>query len=468
MPTTESRGCVLVVEDDESLCDLLAEEVRDAGFTVHTASSAEEALVRMEHVMPEVIVSDLRLPGADGAELLRHVRGMHLPPAFIVITAFGSIPQAVQALKEGADDFLTKPLNLEHLTLSVTRSLEDRRLRQQVQEFQQLFGSDHFHGMIGRSRGMRTLFDQIRQVARARGPVLITGESGVGKELVARALHAESPRAGGPFLAVNCAGVPRDLLESEFFGHVEGSFTGAERPRNGLFVEASGGTLLLDEIAEMPAGVQAKLLRVLQEGAVRPVGASHPQPVDVRVLASTNRDLEEDVRDGSFRTDLFYRLETFQLHVPPLRERGEDLDLLTAHFIHRFARDMDRDVDGIEPDALRCLKRYPFPGNVRELENAVERAVTFCREDEIRIDHLPARIRERADGRDAAETVERGLRPLLGDIDELPPLKQVEHAYLQYVLERVDGNKQRAAAVLGVSRRTLYRRLEEGNVEAPE
>ena len=456
-PTPPTDSHVLIVEDDEGLCSLLADEVRDAGLAVATASSAEDALAQIDQQVPDVIVSDVRLPGSDGMELLRHVQELHLPPAFIVITAFGSIPQAVEALKEGANDFLTKPLNLDHFVLTVERTLENRRLREKVRAFEGLMEGDDFHGMIGRSRSMQVLFDQIRQIARASGPVLVTGESGTGKELVARSVHAESARANAPFLAVNCAGVPRELLESEFFGHEEGAFTGASGPRDGLFVEADGGTLLLDEVTEMPPALQAKLLRVLQEGTVRPVGSNETIAVDVRIVASTNRDLETAVEEEDFRTDLFYRLETFELSVPPLRERGEDIDLLAAHFLHRFAAKMDKDVDGMTAEAVERIRQYPFPGNVRELENAMERAVTFCQGSEIEVDDLPTRIREH----EATPPTDLNLHPLLGEGDALPTLDHVEQAYIEYVLNQVDGNKRKAASILGIGRRTLYRRLEE-------
>ena len=459
--TSTPNGHVLIVEDDEGLCSLLADEVREAGFEVETAQSAEEARSHLEQRMPDVIVSDLRLPGANGMELLRHVQGAHLPPAFIVITAFGSIPQAVEALKEGADNFLTKPLNLDHFVLTVERTLQNRQLREKVQAFEAVMEEEDFHGMIGRSRPMRVLFDQIRQVARARGPVLVTGESGTGKELVARAVHAESDRADRPFLAVNCAGVPRDLLESEFFGHEEGAFTGANESRDGLFVEADGGTLLLDEITEMPPALQAKLLRVLQEDTVRPVGSNESISVDVRIVASTNRDLEAAVEEGDFRTDLFYRLETFELSLPPLRERGEDIDLLASHFLHRFATRMEKEVGGMTPEAVQRIKNYPFPGNVRELENAMERAVTFCQGTEVDVDDLPARIRNH----EATPPADLNLQPLLGNGDALPTLDHVEQAYIEYVLDQVDGNKSKAASILGIGRRTLYRRLEETEQE---
>lgn len=464
-PQIHNTECVLIVEDDSGLCELLAKEVSEAGLEALTAASAEAARSVLDSSAPDLVVSDLRLPGANGLELLRYSRSMHARPAFIVITAFGSIPQAVEALKAGADNFLTKPLDLEHFMLCVRRSLETRRLRQKVQEFDQLLGSDHFHGMLGRCQKMSVLFDKIRQVARAHGPVLITGESGVGKELVAKAIHEESLRRHGPFLAVNCAGIPADLMESEFFGHEAGAFTGANQSRQGLFMEANEGTLLLDEIAEMPPALQAKLLRVLQENTVRPVGSNKERPIDVRILASTNRTLEEEVKQDKFREDLFYRLETFQLKIPPLRERGEDLDLLAAQFLSRFNTQQASDIQGISEEALNLMRSYPFPGNVRELENAIERAVTFCGGNEIQPEHLPHRIRQYSNTLRTHLTSLSTLGHILSDTQTLPNLKELEQQYITYVLEEVDGNKKRAAELLAISRRTLYRRLDEEDAE---
>lgn len=334
--TEVTQERVLLVEDDDSLRQLLVEELEDRGLQVRALASAEEAVGSLESWEPALVVSDLRLPGADGMALLRRVKSMQAAPAFLVITAFGSIQQAVAALKEGADEFLTKPLDLEHFGLAVARALETRRLRDEVRRFQQLLSDDRFHGMLGRSRVMRGLFDQIRQLARAEGPVLVIGESGTGKELVARAVHAESERANRPFLAINCAGLPAELLESEFFGHVAGAFTGANRAHKGLFQQADGGTLFLDEIGEMPLPLQAKLLRVLQEGTIRPVGAERELTVDVRIIAASNRPLETEAGREAFREDLFFRLETFILQVPPLRDREEDLELLAAGFVAHF------------------------------------------------------------------------------------------------------------------------------------
>ena len=298
---------VLIVEDDKGLGQLLTEEVQDNGLEGYWCSSAEEALGMMSSWNPDLVVSDLRLPGMDGLEFLKKVRD-EFPenqPDFLIITAFGTISKAVETLKAGAEDFLTKPLDLDHFMITVERVLRNRALRLEVKQIKSLLNSDSFHDMYGQSRSMRFLFDQITRVAQADGPVLILGESGTGKELVARAIHGESKRAKNPFLAVNCAGIPEHLLESEFFGHKAGAFTGASKTRQGLFAEAHGGTLLLDEISEMPLFMQAKLLRLLQDGKVRPVGGNQEEQVDVRILAATHRDLEEEVRQGHFREDLF-------------------------------------------------------------------------------------------------------------------------------------------------------------------
>jgi two-component system, NtrC family, response regulator AtoC len=311
MPMQPERATVLVVEDDPGLRELLRNELEDAGYEVRVAAHAEQARELLGDAMPQLVISDLRLPGASGRDLLGHCRSLVEPPGFIMITAFGTVEQAVDALKIGADDFLTKPLRLDHLRLAVARVLEGRRLRYELSQCRTLLDDGDFHGMVGRSLPMRQLFDAIRQIAPLAGPVIVSGESGSGKELVARALHAESTRRLAPFVPVNCAAMPPDLMESELFGHARGAFTGATQQRQGLFVEADGGTLLLDEIAEMQPDTQAKLLRVLEDGRVRPLGSDREVSVDVRLVAATNRDLEADVQAGRFREDLFFRLEAF-------------------------------------------------------------------------------------------------------------------------------------------------------------
>ncbi|NCC05490.1 MAG: sigma-54-dependent Fis family transcriptional regulator [Proteobacteria bacterium] len=448
---------ILVVEDDDALRKLIEEEFVDAGLLVRVAPDAEDALETLHHWAPDIVISDLRLPGADGMWLLSRIREMEPTPGFIIMTAFGTIPQAVEALKNGADDFLTKPLDFDHLHLCVQRTLETRRLRKDVQRFRQLLGSTDFHGIIGRSAAMRSLFATLKQVARASGPVLITGESGTGKDLAARAVHLESPRRDKPFIAVNCAAIPAQLQESEFFGHTAGAFTGAGSSRKGLFSEAEGGTLFLDEIGEMPVELQAKLLRILQDGMVRPVGANRETRVDVRIIAATNKDLKKQVSQGQFREDLYFRLETFSLIMPPLRQRGEDLDLLVGRFLNLLSAKMGRDVPELSSSALKLLQGYSFPGNVRELRNALERAIAFCSGGEILPSCLPERIRRNQQehtGNNSSDMFEALIRK-----GELPTLEEMGNRYTSYVLSRFGGNKRRTAQVLDICRATLYRRL---------
>ncbi len=447
---------VLIVEDDEGLARLLADETSDTGADSRWVKSAEEALSVLAEWEPDLVVIDMRLPGANGMDLLQRINTMHARPGFLVITAFGTISQAVDALKAGADDFLTKPLDLDHFMHRVVRILETRMLREEVNHFRRMFSVETFHGLYGQSRSMRILFDQILQIASASGPVLITGESGSGKELVARALHNESDRKKQPFLAVNCAGIPETLMESEFFGHTAGSFTGAQKARQGLFAEAEGGTLLFDEIAEMPLSLQAKLLRILQDGKMRPVGGNKEQQVDVRIIAATHQDLEEEVKKGNFREDLFYRLETFTLEIPPLRDRGEDIGILAGRFLTSFAKNMNKQIDDFSDEAMAMLQQYPYPGNVREFQNAIERAVTFCKGDRITPDHLPARIRSYTPDRNTRE-IPSLFQSHPGS--PLPSLAEIEQRYIEHILGQVNGNKKRAADILGVARRTLYRRL---------
>lgn len=452
---------ILVVEDDRSLAELLREELELEDYSVQLAHTCGEGIALCQSWNPALIISDLRLPDREGMELLRFARSEPEPPLFLLITAFGTVDQAVEALKAGADEFLTKPLSMEHLLLMTRRLLDQRALQQEVSVYRAGAARSHFHGLLGDSEGMHQLFGQIRQVAQGDMPVLVLGESGVGKELVARAIHNESPRADQPFIPVNCAGIPAELMESEFFGHKQGAFTGADRARPGLFREADGGTLLLDEIAEMPLQLQAKLLRALQEKQIKAVGSDREQPVDVRIIAATHRDLRQRVASGEFREDLYYRLETLALQVPPLRERDGDLEQLAMHFTEQAAARHGRAGLRLDDSALETLLRYDFPGNIRELANTVERAVTFCNGDRILPEHLPQRVREA--GQPRASVSQAGmLEQLVGEIrddEQLPSLENVQQIYVDYVLSRVAGNKRQAAKILGINRRTLYRWL---------
>jgi DNA-binding NtrC family response regulator len=448
---------IFVVEDDPGLRELLVEELEAESYAVESATSVEDALPRIEQWQPDLVISDLRLPGADGMSMVPSLQQLPVVPAILLITAFGTVSQAVDALKQGADDFLTKPLDIEHLLLSCRRLMENRRLRNTVNQFRRSLGETSFHGMIGNSRAMRELYSQVSQVAMAESAVLVLGESGTGKELVAKAIHEESPRQSGPFLAVNCAGIPHELMESEFFGHAAGAFTGAQKARAGLLKEAHNGTLLLDEIGEMPLKLQAKLLRVLQEGTLRPVGSDQEVSVDVRIIAATHRDLDTLVSEGKFRQDLFYRLETFALKVPPLRDRGDDRELLAQHFLAMLTKDTQTH-PALSSAALDRIYQYPFPGNVRELQNAMERAVTFCQGKEITPQHLPERMQAEAQPNSADEgQADFGEVPL----SQLRSLSDVQRDYVRYVLREAGGNKRKAAEILGVTRRTLYRWLED-------
>lgn len=458
-PDIPSR--LLVVEDDENLRKLIAEELSDAGYAIETAASAEEGRRKIPEFRPDLVVSDLRLPGSSGLDLFRALRGEPFPPAFLIVTAFGTIAQAVEALKEGADNFLTKPLDFDHLRIAISRALEVRSLKEQVRAFQSSKGAGDFHEIAGNEPVMRDLFEQVRRIGRAEGPVLISGESGSGKELVARALHRESARSEKPFVAVNCAGIPESLIESELFGHLAGAFTGAAKARKGLFQQADGGVLFLDEIAELPNALQAKLLRVLQEGTLRPVGADTEIAVDVRVVAATNLDLEEEMRNERFREDLFYRLEAFQIVVPPLRDRGSDIDLLAARFLSSYSREQEKEIKGFSDEALRLLHRYRFPGNVRELQNAVRRAATFCQGDLIETEDLPEKIVTAGAGDRNAPFTGHAFFPESPGGADVPTLEEMKLNYIRQVLKRFDGNKRKTAQTLGIGRRTLYRYLGE-------
>ncbi|ALO45141.1 sigma-54-dependent transcriptional regulator [Pseudohongiella spirulinae] len=454
----DQQDSILVVEDDTALRELLVDELTDAGYRVQSCDTVQSAIKILQQASIRLIISDLRLPGQSGLELLSFIRQRdQAPPGFIMITAFGTVEQAVDALKQGADDFLTKPIKLDHLRISAERVIQHRRLQDELAQYKAIMGDHEFHGMLGRSPVMQSLFNSIRMVARAEGPVLITGESGTGKELVARALHQESARKKSPFVAVNCAGLPPELLESELFGHTANAFTGAGKTRAGLFAEAHNGSLLLDEIGEMPLEMQAKLLRILQDGRIRPVGADQETQLNVRILAATNRNLEEDVRQGSFREDLYFRLQTFTIEVPALRQRGDDLDILIAHFIRRVNLQQKRQIAGISDAALQQMRQYTFPGNVRELSSAIERAVTFCQGEQLRIEDLPEKIRS---GGLTARLPETGSE-LSATTENWPTLAQLELQHIQQTLKKFDGNKRQAAAALGIGRRTLYRKLGE-------
>jgi DNA-binding NtrC family response regulator len=449
---------LLIVEDDAALSELLASELDDQGYTVEVAAGRAAALQSLRRDAPDLVLTDLRLPDGSGFDVLSAALEHGCRPAVVLITAFGSVPQAVEALKAGADDFLTKPLDLDHLAVRVERALAQRRTSVTLANLREaLCDRDSlFHGMVGHGGVMQQLFATIRRVAHVEDPVLITGESGTGKECVARGIHAESRRRDEPFIAINCASIPEALLEAEFFGHTANAFTGAGAARRGLFAAADRGTLFLDEIGEMSPALQAKLLRAVQERRVRPLGAAIEESVDVRILAATNRDIEAEVKAARWREDLYYRLETLSVDVPSLRERGSDhRTALLAYFLASLAAQHGQPQLHLSEDAFEALQRYSFPGNVRELRNALTRAATFSEGGSIAVRHLPERMRSNL------REPPGGADPLGLDGDPPPTLAQVQERYIRWIIDRTGQNKKRAAQLLGVGRRTIYRKLEE-------
>ena len=444
---------VLVVDDDKSVCELTEEGLGARGHDVDWVMSGDRALEQLRDRDYDVMLSDLCIGEEDGIELCERATAARPDLPVVMMTGYGSMDAAVRALRAGAYDFVTKPLELERLAATVHRAAEHRALRAEVQrlrrEVQAVSGAKL--GMVGESDAMKKVFDLIERVADTDTTVLVTGESGTGKELVSRALHNRSPRADGPFIAINCAAMPASLLESELFGHVRGAFTDARRTREGLFLQASGGTLFLDEIGEMPLEMQAKLLRALQEKQVRPVGGDDMKPFDARIVCATNKDLETLIEQNRFREDLYYRIAVVNVDLPPLSARGHDVLRLAQRFVEEFAEETGRAVRGLSQGAAEKLLEYDWPGNVRELRNCLERAVTLARLDEITVDDLPPRVRQHRPSHVFLDTQ---------DPQELPSLADLERRYVDRVLRLAGGNKSRAARILGVDRRTLYRKLD--------
>jgi two-component system, NtrC family, response regulator PilR len=440
---------VLVVDDEGHILDVLKDTLTHFGYRVTCAGSAAEALSAIRSELFDAAITDIRMPDMSGLDLLREIKKQDESIEVIVMTGYPTITSAVEALKEGAFDYLSKPLIFDELEHLMKRVMERRFLRREVHSLRSRLGEElTLNELIGASPAMERVKDIIGKVAVTDSPVLIEGESGTGKELVAAAIHRLSSRAKGPFIPVNCSAIPSDLLESEFFGHVRGAFSGAVSDSLGLFRGAHDGTIFLDEIAELPPALQVKLLRVLQEMQVRPVGSTRAFPVDVRVIAATNRNLEQAMLENSFRQDLFYRLNVIRVTLPPLRERREDISALVTHFLRRFNRRFHRELRGITPDALAALSAFDFPGNVRELENLIERAYAMGARDQITLADLPS-LTTRAAGLPVTSN-----RPL-------PTLADVEKDLILRALSLLDNDKEEAARALGISRRTIYRRLKE-------
>jgi two-component system, NtrC family, response regulator AtoC len=434
---------ILVVDNEPEMVTLLQRHLAGEDWAVVAATSGAEALTALEREDFDVILTDLVMDGVDGLALLREAQQRDPAPRVVLMTAFGSLESAIEAIRLGAYDYLTKPFRMEQVSVAVRRAIDDRRLREENRRLKAAVDQRYgFESILGRSPALERVFEQVRAVASSDASILLVGESGTGKELVARAIHHNSARREGPFVAVNCAAIPEHLLESELFGHEKGAFTGADRKRRGLFAEASGGVLFLDEVGDIPLALQAKLLRVLQERAVRPVGGSQETPLDLRLISATHRNLVTMVTEGRFREDLYYRLAVIPIRLPSLRERGDDIMLLATHFLERAVAALGRELKGFDEEATAWLLRHRWPGNVRELENVVERAATLAPGPRIVLADLHTEF--------AAPTADAAARPTLAEL---------EAQYIQRVLAETRGDKVAAASILGISVRTLQRRF---------
>ncbi|NLJ45737.1 MAG: sigma-54-dependent Fis family transcriptional regulator [Treponema sp.] len=444
---------VLVADDERNIREGLAEALRLEGYEVALAADGEEALRAVENGRVDLVVTDLCMPKVSGNEVLKRVAGSYPGIPVIILTGHGTIEDAVDSMRIGAFDFITKPVNLDHLSLLVRRALESRELERQNQELQREIESQkRISSIIGRSPEMKRIFDLIRRVAPTKASVLITGESGVGKELIADALHNLSPRADKPFIKVHCAALAESLLESELFGHEKGAFTGATGRKRGRFELAHEGTLFLDEIGEINQNVQIKILRVLQERKFERVGGEETLEVDVRVIAATNRDLKAEIEKGTFREDLYYRLNVVNIHVPPLRERKDDIPLLAGAFLREFSEENGKSLEGFDPKVRAAFFAYSWPGNVRELRNCVESAVVLARGSVVSLEDLPPGIREAQED----DTVR---------IPSGSTLAEAEKILIRETLAAQGGNKSRTAEILGIGRKTLYQKLQEYGLE---
>jgi two-component system response regulator AtoC len=444
---------LLIVDDDDSLRESLALVLGAEGYEVALAAHADEALARLDDALPEIVLCDLRMPGRDGLSLLPELARRRPDATLILMSAYGTEELALEAMRRGAYDYLAKPFQPSEVLLAIRKAHERERLRRKsellARDVERAAGT---RPIVAASPRMIELLEMLERAAEYKATVLLTGESGTGKEVLARAIHAQSPRRGEAFVAVNCGAIPEALLESELFGHAKGAFTGADRARRGLFAEADAGTIFLDEIGEMPLPLQVKLLRVLQEEEVRPLGEAKPRQVDVRVIAATARELESEVAGGRFREDLFYRLNVLRVEVPPLRERREDIPLLVDHFLAQSRETLGKPVRGIADDALARLVAHRWPGNVRELENVIERAVILAQSDQVGVAELPANLAQ-GDAADADAAA--------GDLSLRRARRAAESEMIRRALRETDGNRTRAARLLGISHRALLYKLKE-------
>lgn len=447
---------VLVVDDDPNMCELLESSLLRRGYDVVWRTSADGGLQALLETDFDVVVTDLNMPGTNGIDLCERVSANRPDVPVVMITAFGSLDTAVAAIRAGAYDFITKPFDLDMLRLTLDRAVQHRRLGDEVKRLQrEVTRFQGFDELLGESQPIRRVLDLVQRAAESEATVLVTGESGTGKELVARALHARSKRCKGPFIPLNCGAVPETLLEAELFGHARGAFTDAKSARSGLMLNATGGTLFLDEIGDAPLGLQQKLLRAIEERKVRPLGENGERAFDARFVFATNRDLEAEIERGRFREDLYYRINVVHIDIPPLRVRGADILMLAQHFLRHFSLASNKAVEGLSSAAAQKLLAYSWPGNVRELRNSMERAVALTRFQELAVDDLPEKIQQYRGSRVVVD---------LDDVSQLPPLEEIERRYIMRVLEATGGHRTKAAELLGLDRKTLYRKLERWGV----
>jgi len=451
-----AKARILVVDDEKSMRDLLSITLAKEGYDVLTAAGGEPAIEALHRESVDAVITDLRMPKVDGLQVLRVAKEISPDMAVIVITAVASTETAVEAMKLGAYDYITKPFKLDEVNLIVRNALERKRLRDENLYLRRQLETQHrFENIIGKSHVIAEVFDTIRKIADSPSTAMVTGESGTGKELVARAIHFNSFRRDKPFVSVNCGAIPEGLMESELFGHVRGAFTGAVSNKVGLFSAAEAGTLFLDEITEIPALLQVKLLRAIQVREIRRVGDTKDIKTDVRLIAASNRNLEEAVQEGILREDLFYRLNVIPIQLPPLRERREDIPLLVAHFLQKFSKELGKDVRAVTPEAMAVLERYRWPGNIRELENVLERAIVLGAGDMLGIDALPESVRRErpVKGLDSVDLPEDGL-------DLEATLDAIESRYLQRALDKTGGVQTKAADLLKMTFRQFRYKLQ--------
>lgn len=449
---------VLVVDDEENLRLVVRTFLKREGYEVEVAASGEEALALVETFGPDVILTDVRMPKMGGLDLLATLKAKGNECTVIVMSAYGNLDLALEAMKAGAYDYIQKPFKTEEVVLTLRKAEEREALRRENRALRQEIRKENlFEDILAKSPQMQAIFRTIAKVADYKTTALITGESGVGKELIARAIHRRSNRRGGPFVAINCGAIPEQLLESELFGYKRGAFTDAVSDRTGLFEQANHGTLLLDEIGELPLSLQVKLLRVLQEETIRRLGESKDTKIDVRILAATHRDLAAETQAGRFREDLYYRINVLPIHVPALRERREDIPILLDHFLARNNARFGTNIRGIEPEARRHLLEYAWPGNVRELENSVERVMVLCERDTITADDLPERIRETRD------PIQMHLTS--GELSIKKTSRVIEEILIRRALTKTKGNRTRAAEVLEISHRALLYKIKDYHIE---